>query len=172
VVAAQQREQCSVAIGPWSTDFVSPLERAKFFSDFALLGPQEQTNVKAAAVASSVPAVHMIAIGPDGARWEIDEAGHVRAVGVAAVIQPGSGSCDALPSLDVVYGSDAAGVSRDLLPADWWEVGVAYSGPVTGDDLDGGDGSADDLTLLATADPPAVVAIFAGELHGRARGPR
>jgi hypothetical protein len=113
----------------------------------------------------------MIAIGPDGARWEIDEAGRVRAVGVAAVIQPGSGSCDALPSLDVVYGSDAAGVSRDLLPADWWEVGVAYSGPVTGDDLDGGDGSTDDPTVWETAEPPTVVAISLGELHARAHGP-
>jgi hypothetical protein len=171
VLAAQQREQCSVAIGPWSTDFVSPLERAKFFSDFALLGPQEQADVKAAAVASSAPAVHMIAIGPDGARWEIDESGRVRAVGVAAVIQPGSGSCDTLPSLDVVFGSDAAGVSRDLLPADWWEVGVAYSGPVTGDDLAGGDGSADDPTVWETVDQPAVVAISGGELHARAHGP-
>ena len=40
----------------------------------------------------------------------------------------------------MLYGTGSAGVSRDLLPADWWDTGVAYSGEVSGDDLLHGDG--------------------------------
>ena len=154
VVAAQQREQCSVGIGPWSTDFVSPTEEAKFFSDFDLLSPRGAGCDRCGGAANApTPVVHFIAIGPDGARWEIDDTGQRPRGRVGALIQPGSGSCETVPSLDVVYGSDAAGVGRDLLPADWWDVGVTYSGAVTDDDLDGGDGTATDEWV--TAAPPA-----------------
>jgi hypothetical protein len=40
----------------------------------------------------------------------------------------------------VMYGTDAEGVGRDLLPQDWWHVGVAYAGETGGDDLAHGDG--------------------------------
>jgi hypothetical protein len=151
VLAAQQREQCSVGIGPWSTDFFSPTEEAQAQAEVALLPQRDRAVLVAMVAATPAPPVHRIAIGPDGARWEIDEAGHVRAVGVGAVIQPGSGTCSVLPPLDLVYGTDAAGVARHLLPTDWWNVGVAYSGAVLGDDLGGGDGEAG----WATAPPPS-----------------
>jgi len=159
VLAAQQREQCSVGIGPWSTDFFSPTEAAKFHADFATLPPQTRADLIAMAAATPVPVpvVHRI-IGPDGARWEIDEGGNVRAVGASAVIQPGSGACEKLPPLDVVYGSDSSGVGRDLLPTDWWEIGVAYGGPVVDDDLGGGDGTSDPAAAddeWATSTPPS-----------------
>ena len=32
------------------------------------------------------------------------------------------------------------GVGRELLPENWWDTGVAYSGEVSGDDLLHGDG--------------------------------
>jgi murein DD-endopeptidase MepM/ murein hydrolase activator NlpD len=164
VLAAQQREQCSVGIGPWSTDFFSPTEETKFHLDFARLPAQDQAALVAMAASTPIPAVHLIAIGPDGARWEIDEAGRVRAVGVGAVIQPGSGDCEVLPALDVVYGTGAAGVGRDLLPPDWWNVGVAYSGVVVDNDLEGGDGDASiDWATAVPPTPPPVVGVAAAD---------
>jgi hypothetical protein len=176
VLAAQQREQCSVGIGPWSTDFFSPSEEATFHSEFALLPLELQTGLIAMNAATPEPAVHLIAIGPDGARWEIDEGGTVRAVGVGAVIQPGSGTCDVLPRIDTVYGTGAAGVGRDLLPADWWDVGVAYGGPVVGDDLAAGDGTPQAAPVTeewGTAAPPLLARLVAdSELRGTAGAPR
>jgi hypothetical protein len=160
MLAAQQREQCSVGIGPWSTDFVSPDEEAKFHADFALLPLEDQAALMWMAASIPEPPVHLIAIGPDGHRWEIDEAGHVRAVGVAALIQPGDGECEKIPALDLVFGSDASGVGRDLLPTDWWDAGVAYSGPVIGDDLASGDGSSEWATA---APPPVAMGVVPGE---------
>jgi hypothetical protein len=140
VLGAQQREQCSVGIGPWSTDFVSPQESAQFLAEFAALPQEEQDLMKWAAASTPPPPVYTVLVGPDGARWEIDASGTVRASGEAALIQPGSGTCAQVPDRSVLYGTGAAGVTRDLLPVDWWDVGVAYAGVVAGDDLSHGDG--------------------------------
>ena len=140
VLAAQQREQCAVGIGPWSTDFVSPEEQALFMAAFAAMSVEEQNVIKWVTGATPPPPLHTILVGPDGARWEIDSGGKVRASGEAALIQPGSGECAQIPDRALLYGTGAAGIGRDVLPVDWWKVGVAYAGQVSGDDLEHGDG--------------------------------
>jgi murein DD-endopeptidase MepM/ murein hydrolase activator NlpD len=140
VLAAQQREQCSVGIGPWSTDFTSPDEQRLLDAQFASLTRREQDVIRWVAARTPRPVVHTILVGPDGARWEIDSGGTVRASGTAALIQPGSGDCDVVPDPAMIYGTGAEGVGRTALPEDWWDVGVAYTGEVAGDDLAHGDG--------------------------------
>jgi hypothetical protein len=138
VLAAQQREQCSVGIGPWATDFVSPAEEHWAMTQLAALTPHERDVLSW--IVAARPPLHTIAIGEEGARWEVDAAGTVRATGEAALIQPGSGECITIPDPAIAYGTRGAGVGRDLLPPEWWEVGGAYAGPVGGDDLEHGDG--------------------------------
>jgi hypothetical protein len=133
VLAAQQREQCSVGIGPWSTDFISPAEQLWFDTQFAALPQEEKDLIKWAT--TPPPPVHVIRVGRRGARWEIDTAGAVRATGEAALIQPGSGACDAIPDRNHAFGTNAGGVTRDLLPLDWWDVGIAFAGDVAYDDF-------------------------------------
>jgi hypothetical protein len=102
LLAAQQREQCSVGIGPWSTAF-SRAERV-----------QPAARLRSGGSAYTV-------IGPDGATWEITTTGAVRASGMGAVIAPPTGEdCPVEPT--GVYGTGAKGLPLSLLPADWWEV--------------------------------------------------
>ena len=82
VLAAQQREQCSVGIGPWSTDFISPDEQQLVRRPSSQrCHRSEQDIIKWVAGLTPPPLVHTILVGPDGARWEIDEGGTRRATG-------------------------------------------------------------------------------------------
>lgn len=104
LLAAQQREQCSVGIGPWSTTYAPPGTGAGIRS---MLGKLDR-------------AAHKI-LGPDGATWEVSDAGDVRGTGTGAMIAPpGSEACSVVP--DGVYGTNAKGLSPALLPAEWWEI--------------------------------------------------
>ena len=62
LVAAQARERCSIAIGPWTAEDAGQL-----------VEPAE---------------VRWDVTGPDGARWEISSTGAVRAFGTGALVTP------------------------------------------------------------------------------------
>jgi murein DD-endopeptidase MepM/ murein hydrolase activator NlpD len=102
LLAAQQREQCSVGIGPWSTAF----------------SPAARRQPAAAALRGGVAYTVQ---GPDGATWEITTSGSVRARGLGAVIAPPPGEdCPVVPT--GVYGTGAKGLPLSLLSAEWWEM--------------------------------------------------
>ena len=69
LVAAQARERCSIAIGPWTAEDAGQL-----------VEPAE---------------VRWDVTGPDGARWEISSTGAVRAFGTGALVTPGD--CTVVP---------------------------------------------------------------------------
>ena len=101
LLAAQQREQCSVGIGPWSTAF-SPSERKKPLAGLSR------------GVAYTVR-------GPDGATWDVTTSGAVTATGLGAVIAPPTGEdCPVVPKGR--YGTGAKGLPLALLPSEWWDV--------------------------------------------------
>jgi hypothetical protein len=55
ILEAQQREQCSVGIGPWSTTFRSPTETATRFDELKKMTPSELDEVDAAELALLEP---------------------------------------------------------------------------------------------------------------------
>jgi len=110
VLGAQQREQCSVGIGPWSSRFDSPADVAAVL---ATLSPEQ-----AASLASIVPPAPYVVAGPDGATWTVGVDGSVTATGVGALITPTQGGCEIVPT--GTYGTRALGVPAELLPASWW----------------------------------------------------
>jgi murein DD-endopeptidase MepM/ murein hydrolase activator NlpD len=116
VLEAIQREQCSVGIGPWSTVFASPAEIAANLAEAA-----EAARAAGVELADLVrlfqPDVFEVE-GPDGALWKVDSFGGVTATGVGALIAPRQGGCGNVP--DDVFGTNAAGLGIDLLPAEWW----------------------------------------------------
>ena len=105
LLAAQQREQCSVGIGPWSTAYVAPGSKAVVISS---IGRTRR------------PTTHTI-LGPDGATWQVSDAGEVRATGTGALIAPPSSEeCSMVPK--GIYGTNAGGLSPALLPTEWWDI--------------------------------------------------
>jgi hypothetical protein len=97
VLRAQQLQQCTIGIGPWSTVF----DRAD------AVPPNEDS-----------PAPFLVE-GPDGARWTVSVEGHVTAMGAGAMITPARGGCDAVVDDEVRYGSHAAGLALANLPEGW-----------------------------------------------------
>lgn len=112
ILEAQQREQCSVGIGPWSTQFSSPTE-----IDAALA---ELSDERRASLAEIVPELPFEIDGPDGAHWSVAADGVVTATGIGALITPLNSGCTIIPDLEVPYGTNAAGLPVDLLPPEWW----------------------------------------------------
>ena len=113
---AIQREQCSVGIGPWSTAFDSPAEIAEKLAA-ELLAAREAGIPAGLEGLRPAPEVREIS-GPDGALWTVTSDGGVTAEGVGALIAPGQGKCEQIPV--EVFGTDAAGLTLDLLPEGWW----------------------------------------------------
>ncbi|MDQ3739166.1 MAG: M23 family metallopeptidase [Actinomycetota bacterium] len=108
LLAAQQREQCSVGIGPWSTAFVAPGSEAVVRPT---IGKPDR------------PTTHTVR-GPDGATWEVSDSGDVRATGTGAMIAPPtSEECTVVPN--GIYGTNANGLSPNLLPVEWWDIAGA-----------------------------------------------
>lgn len=110
VLAAQQREQCSVGIGPWSTMFVSPATVARTLGALT-----EVERLGLLEYVASLPGPYQI-VGPDGARWTVGADGSVTASGRGALITPGQGRCTIIP--DGIYGT--AGQGLDSSQLDWW----------------------------------------------------
>jgi len=113
LLAAQQREQCSVGLGPWSTAFERPRANGTVV-------------VGAAKPSKGAPSATYRVSGPDGARWEVTDSGEVRAEGLGAVIAaPGNDDCDAIA--EGVFGTDAAGLPVSALPSTWWDLAGSES---------------------------------------------
>lgn len=113
-LAAVQREQCSVGIGPWSTMFRSPDQLAVEISDAPAVDDDDDADAADAEVEVAWREIH----GPDGARWTVSTDGAVTAEGWGAVIAPTQGDCVSIP--DGEFGTDAGGLPLDQLPAEWW----------------------------------------------------
>lgn len=131
MLEAIQREQCTVGLGPWSTEFMSPAEQAEAEAE-ALKALAELTDeqIEGLAHLPEAPAdeVEYLTIeGPDGAQWVIGDDGSVTATGQAAMI--GSYQADCPMPIDtvdengdpIVYGTDADGLAVDELPIGWWD---------------------------------------------------
>jgi hypothetical protein len=130
VLEAIQREQCSVGIGPWSTEFKSPAEIAAELvaaaetADLDAVGADsvdvdgvDVDGVDVDGVDVDEPTVHHVS-GPDGARWTVSSDGGVTAWGPGALVAPGQGACDQIPEME--FGTGAAGLGIELLGDDWW----------------------------------------------------
>jgi murein DD-endopeptidase MepM/ murein hydrolase activator NlpD len=116
VLEAIQREQCSVGIGPWSTEFSSPAEIAATIA--AAVEAAAAAGIDLAALAQLFPPVVHEIEGPDDARWTAASDGAVTATGLGALIAPSQGKCENIPN--EAFGTDAAGLGIDLLSEDWW----------------------------------------------------
>lgn len=121
LLAAQQREQCSTGVGPWSTFFEPDALQEAAAPDgpggVAMAIRAATTQVAAAPVVRVDPGRVWDIVGPDGARWTVSVDGEVRAVGTGALITPGQGECTVLPEGE--YGTDAKGLAIGLLPDGW-----------------------------------------------------
>ena len=101
LLAAQQREQCSVGIGPWSTAF-SPSERKKPLAGLVVVW-RTRFVVPTAPPGTSPPVVRSTATG------------------LGAVIAPPPGEdCPVVPKGR--YGTGAKGLPLALLPSEWWAM--------------------------------------------------
>ena len=131
MLEAIQREQCTVGLGPWSTEFTSPMAQAEADAE-AMKALAELTAEQLAGLAhlpeAPAPEVEYLTIeGPDGAQWVIGDDGSVTATGEAAMI--GSYQADCPMPVDtvdengdpIVYGTDADGLPVDELPIGWWD---------------------------------------------------
>lgn len=131
MLEAIQREQCTVGLGPWSTEFMSPAAQAEAEAEAmkALAGLTDE-QIEGLAHLPEAPAeeVEYLTIeGPDGARWVIGDDGSVTATGQAAMI--GSYQADCPMPIDtvddngdpIVFGTDADGLAVDELPIGWWD---------------------------------------------------
>ncbi len=116
---AIQREQCSVGIGPWSTEFSSPAEIAEAIAaaELAAAEAAERGDEPIEESIAPEPLVYVIE-GPDDAVWVVSSDGSVKASGRGALVAPDQGACSTVPEGE--FGTDAQGVSIDLLPEDWW----------------------------------------------------
>jgi murein DD-endopeptidase MepM/ murein hydrolase activator NlpD len=131
VLEAIQREQCTVGLGPWSTEFTSPAQQAEAEAA-ALLAladlTEEQIEGLAHLPAGPDEEVEYLTIeGPDGAQWVIGADGSVTATGEAAMIGTYQTDCPMpIDTVDengdpIVYGTDADGLPVDELPVGWWD---------------------------------------------------
>jgi len=131
VLEAVQREQCTVGLGPWSTDFTSPVEKAEAEAAAleALVGlTNEQVEGLLDLAEAAGEEVERFTIeGPDGAQWVIGADGSVTASGQAAMIGAYQADCPVpIETTDqhgdpIMYGTDAEGLPVDELPVGWWD---------------------------------------------------
>jgi hypothetical protein len=131
VLEAVQREQCTVGLGPWSTDFTSPVEKAEAMAAaleaFADLTDEQLEEMAALARATAEEVEHFTIEGPDGAQWVIGTDGSVTASGQAAMIGTYQADCPVpIETTDqdgdpIMYGTDAEGLPVDELPVGWWD---------------------------------------------------
>jgi hypothetical protein len=131
VLEAVQREQCTVGLGPWSTEFRSPAERAeavaRALQAFAGLTDEQVEGMRALAEAEAAQVEHFTIEGPDGAQWVIGTDGSVTASGQAAMIGTYQSDCPMpIDTTDengdpIMYGTDARGLPIDELPVGWWD---------------------------------------------------
>jgi hypothetical protein len=138
LLEAEQREQCTIGIGPWSTVFESPattdarLDRltveeaaAMGIDELAKLTDRQLANLEGvteeqrAALVEYEPPVPFLVEGPDGSRWTIAADGTVRAQGAGALITPNRGGCDVIDG-ETWFGTDAAGLPLEFLAPQWW----------------------------------------------------
>jgi hypothetical protein len=147
ILEAQQREQCSVGIGPWATQFASPAAMAEMVP---MLTPEA-----VAALAELANLEPYTIEGPDGAVWTVGRDGSVTANGVGALITPEQGECDVVPT--VPYGTESAGFALDLLPATWWDAPTDETGLVAGPVFDDGDAFEGDASPVVVEPLPLVV---------------
>jgi len=142
VIEAQQREQCSVGIGPWSTQFTSPdadaartealLEMstrqldAVDVAELAELDPLQLLSLRALsrdrrlAIREYTEPVPFLLEGDNDARWTISADGSVTAAGAAALITPNVDDCTDRPDPELMFGTDAAGAGVDIVAYLWW----------------------------------------------------
>jgi hypothetical protein len=144
LLEAEQREQCTIGIGPWSTVFESPtatdtrldqlsveqvstmaVEELAGLTDEQLANLDGITDEQRAGLVEYEEPVPFLIEGPDGSRWTIAVDGTVRASGAGALITPNRGGCE-VPDGETWYGTDAAGLPLDLVTPQWWgELPVA-----------------------------------------------
>ena len=153
VLEAIQREQCTVGLGPWSTEFTSPADQAE--AEAAALEvlaelTDEQIEGLPYLPENAVEEVeHFTIEGPDGAQWVIGADGSVTATGEAAMI--GTYQTDCPMPIDtadehgdpIVFGTDADGLAVDELPVGWWDDEAVEWAP----DLDAEDNYVDSWEL-------------------------
>ena len=151
LLEAEQREKCSIGIGPWSTTFESPattnerldeltVEEVEAMSAVELAELTEEqragldgiTDEQLAGLADYEPPWPFLIEGPDGARWTIAADGTVRASGAGALVAPNRGQCDE-PDGETWYGTGAAGLPAEHLSPQWWgdQVEVVDGSTVT-----------------------------------------
>ncbi len=131
VLEAVQREQCTVGLGPWSTEFTSPVEKAEAeaaaLEAFADLTDEQVEGLLDLDEAAAEEVEHFTIEGPDGAQWVIGTDGSVTASGQAAMIGTYQADCPMpIETTDqhgdmIMYGTDAEGLPVDELPFGWWD---------------------------------------------------
>jgi len=131
ILEAVQREQCTVGVGPWSTEFMSPVEKAEVeaaaLEAFAGLTDEQVEGLLDLAEAAVEQVEHFTIEGPDGAQWVIGTDGSVTASGQAAMIGTYQADCPMpIETADqqgdpIMYGTDAEGLPVDELPVGWWD---------------------------------------------------
>ena len=147
ILEAQQREQCSVGIGPWSTVFETPAELAEQLSELDALDADALAAVDAAelvkfsaeqllflrltdeqrqAIDAHEPPAPFVLEARGSPMWTVAADGAVTANGIGALIAPTQGNCSVLPDPATWYGTDASGLALDLLPDGWWGDDVDF----------------------------------------------
>ena len=131
VLEAVQREQCTVGLGPWSTDFTSPAEQAEAEAEalavLAELTDEQIAGLPGLAAVVAAKVEHVTIEGPDGAQWVIGTDGSVTASGQAAMIGSYQSDCPMpIEATDehgdpIMYGTEARGLPVDELPVGWWD---------------------------------------------------
>jgi len=150
ILEAQQREQCSVGIGPWSTEFETPAELAEQLATFDTLDAETLAAIDAAelvkfspeqllflrlteeqrlAIDAFEPPVPFVVEAQGRAMWTLAADGAITANGIGALVAPTQGDCSVLPDPATWYGTDAAGLALDLLPDGWWGDDVDFIAP-------------------------------------------
>lgn len=144
VLEAVQREQCTVGLGPWSTEFMSPVEKAEAeaaaLEAFGDLTEEQVEALLDIAEAAAAEIEHFTIEGPDGSQWVIGTDGSVTASGQAAMIGTYQADCPMPIELTdqdgdpIMYGTDAEGLPVDELPVGWWDDEAVEWAPDLDDD--------------------------------------
>jgi murein DD-endopeptidase MepM/ murein hydrolase activator NlpD len=131
ILEAVQREQCTVGLGPWSTEFVSPAEQAEAeaaaLEELAAMTEEQREGLRAYAEAVEAQIEYITIEGPDGAQWVVGTDGSVTASGEAAMIGTYQADCPMpIETTDddgdpIMYGTEANGLAVDELPVGWWD---------------------------------------------------
>jgi murein DD-endopeptidase MepM/ murein hydrolase activator NlpD len=146
VLEAVQREQCTVGLGPWSTEFRSPVEKARAataaLEAFAGLTDEQLQGLRDLAAAAAQEVEHFTIEGPDGAQWVIGTDGSVTASGQAAMIGSYQADCPMpIETTDqqgdpIMYGTGAGGLPVEELPVGWWDDEAVEWTPALDDGVD------------------------------------